>query len=264
MPLLSTLGAGSAWGRDGTQRTAKFAETGFFAAPINGNLVLSSDKDIRNKDIILVWQVAASSSYSTLPAYADYGGTGFTVAAGRRATDGTKVHVGNISYKVCDGTEAGTTIGGFMVEGTDGYNVADGRAYLLRPTYDYSSFTVYSTNSVGSLSTVGTITAKYPKDTDAPFTSSSGATLIFSVGLKSGGLNFINNNPEFNNLGSEFRHIEGATGSGASSDNGFRNERHVTIVAQGFGEHQQLTSTLTQDSYSTISSIFGAVFEIEP
>jgi len=247
------------------ERTAKFAETSYFAAPnSSGNLVLSSDKDIQNKDIILVWQVAASSSYSTLPAYTNYGGTGFTVAAGRAATDGTKVHVGNISYKVCDGTEAGTTIGGFMVEGTDGYNVVDGRAYLLRPTYDYSSFTVYSTNSVGSLSQSGTITAKYPKDTDTAFTSSSGATLTFSVGLRSGGtLSFVDHSPEFSSLSSEFKQTNIATGSAASSDSGFRNEREVFIIAQGAGEHQQLTETMTQNSNSTISSLFGAVFEIE-
>ena len=228
----------------------------------NGQASLPSDVTVKSGDILIAYQVAADSSYSTLPNFNNFGGTGFTIATGIVNTLSNKVHVANISYKVCNGTETGTTVGGFMASGTDGYAVKSGTLDLVRPNYSYSNFNVYSTDSIGTNNTSGTITTKSPKDSDTPFTSSSGATIIVSVGLKSGGFNFVSRSPEFNYFSNEFRKTTSATSLAAGNDNGFMIERNIMLTSQSSGEHQQQTHSITLSSSHTSTCLTSAVFEI--
>ena len=234
-----------------------------FISGSTGQVSLPSNVTVKSGDILIARQVAADASYSTLPNFNNFGGTGFTVAAGVVNTlSGNKVHVANISYKVCNGTETNTTIGGFMSSSTDGYAVTNGSVFLVRPNYTYTNFNVYSTDSVGTSNTSGTITTKSPKDSDTPFSSSSGATIIVSIGLKSGGFGFVSRSPEFNSFSSEFRKSTASTSLSAGNDSGFMIERSTMLVSQAAGEHQQQTNTITLSSNHTSTCLTSAVFEI--
>jgi len=268
MPLLSTFGAGSArgFGRGGKQKLVKFAETSFFAAPnTSGNLVLSSDKDIQDKDVILVWQLSASNSYTTKPSPAAKIGTGFSYRGGVSQSNVVgNLLVGSWSSKICDGTEAGTTIGGFMVEGDDGYGVVSSQAYLLRANFNYSTLNGYDSQLVSGGGNVGEQEFYLPSPARFPMPSGSGPTITAVATLRNNGpLTVASYDPEFSGTGAEFKQTKLATGSSAKSDSGFRNEHSVFMISQAAGLTQQLTITTNTDSNTLLISSFGPVLEFE-
>ena len=130
--------------------------------------LVSMPSDIVAGDIIVVCQVKTNSSTAT--DYNSYG-TGFTRAhyVGN-GSDGCMV----ASYKIADGTEGGTSIGGFISTST-GYEWAN--ASVWRPSKSASTVAVQDKNSSG-------YTGGDPAPQTLNCSNSEYATIAFGLGYE--------------------------------------------------------------------------------
>lgn len=78
------------------------------------NGTISFPADILEGDIIIVGQQYGDADTTTEPNYTSYTGTGFTSVGGGYAPGIDWVYQHAVSYKLADGTEASSSIGGFM------------------------------------------------------------------------------------------------------------------------------------------------------